>query len=348
MKKLFEKPGEAYHEWNSSLPGYVVPAPECGAPFADASSLRANLDRVIARREQLRSEMIALQEEMDWLVYAAYGLIPADSAAVGNAQPTPAFRLREDATAGQVGHPSEGGDPDPKIPSLEGPAPARRSLLGEGGKRGVGSLSREQRPFVLWAQTDGDFDKAVTLIPADWPEDRKTLWRTRLEAIRNNEHVRRIEAPVYKRRWDEQWKVGNRWHCGAVAYDAEFVEAFDWWLSEKAEYWLEKKANGAPVDLEKWTSAVGADTRVQAAWEVVQDAFGRLNRGAEFRRCFASVIKGQTVPDNIPWAVPWEKIKVPVPASAKRIRGKLNVPRERFRSTAESRFAWTGREQKMV
>lgn len=29
--------------------------------------------------------------------------------------------------------------------------------------------------------------------------------------IRDNEHIRRIEQPVYKRRWDEQWKVSNRW-----------------------------------------------------------------------------------------------------------------------------------------
>ena len=37
--------------------------------------------------------------------------------------------------------------------------------------------------------------------------------------------IRRIEQPVYKRRWDEQWKVGNRWQSGQPAYDAEFIEA---------------------------------------------------------------------------------------------------------------------------
>ncbi len=226
------------------------------------TTLRENIAAVIARREQLRAEMIALQEEMDWLVYAAYGLIP-------------------------VNHPA----------------------------CSPGAMS---------------------------PGSQEKLWRTRLEAIRDNEHIRRIEAPVYKRRWDEQWKVGSRWQCGPIAYDAELVDAFDWWLSEKAEWWLEKKAAGGPVELEKWTVAMGADARVVGAWEVASDALGRLARRADFRRYFAALVKAQTVPDSIPWAVPWEKIEVPVPASARRIRGKLNVPRERFRSTPEGLFVWAG------
>ena len=82
LKKLFEKPGEAYHEWNSSLPGYVPPNPELGAPFQTEGELRDAYLRAQAIRERLRAEMIALQEEMDWLVYAAYGLLPADHPAV--------------------------------------------------------------------------------------------------------------------------------------------------------------------------------------------------------------------------------------------------------------------------
>jgi hypothetical protein len=68
--------GEAYHEWNSSLPGHVPPNPELGAPFQTESDLRHAYRRAQAIRERLRAEMIALQEEMDWLVYAAYGLLP--------------------------------------------------------------------------------------------------------------------------------------------------------------------------------------------------------------------------------------------------------------------------------
>ncbi|HWT82828.1 MAG TPA: hypothetical protein VN648_28940, partial [Candidatus Methylomirabilis sp.] len=77
-------------------------------------------------------------------------------------------------------------------------------------------LGREERPFRLWAKAEGDFQRGVSLIPSAWPEWRKKLWEARLAAIRDNEHTRRIEQPVYKRRWDEQWKVKNQWRCGSV------------------------------------------------------------------------------------------------------------------------------------
>jgi len=293
MKKLFEKPGEAYHEWNASLPGYITPDARLGLPFKTIDDLRTSFSKACKTREELRGEMIALQEEMDWLVYAAYGLIPLDSAAIGSSD-----------------------HPDP--------------------------LVREQRPFVLWSQAQGDLNRAYSLIPADWTVERKALWRVRLEVIRNDEHIRRIEQPVYKRRWDEQWKVGNRWQCGSVAYDTEFVDAFEWWLSEKAEWWLEKKAGGGPVELEKWSATVWQDGRVQAAWGVAHEALERLERRVDFSRYFAKLVKEQSVPDNIPAAVPWEKIKTKVPAAVKRIRGKLNVPRERFRVTADGHYVWAG------
>jgi len=267
--------------------------------------LRAAFSKAWKIRDGLRAEMIALQEEMDWLVYAAYGLIPLDHPA---------------CSSGAL-------SPEPSA---------------------IEPLAREQRPFVLWQQAGGDFEKAVELIPADWSDGRKALWRARLETIRDNEHIRRIEAPVYKRRWDEQWKVGNRWQCGPVAYDAELVEAFDWWLSEKAEWWLEKEWHGrlarGPADLDTWLAALAADDRIKAAWPLIAETLARLGRPADFRRHAAALIKSQSVPADIPWAVPWAELEKTrkIPAAVKRIRGKLNVPRERFRTTAEGRFVWAG------
>ena len=127
----------------------------------------------------------------------------------------------------------------------------RRSAWRQSGPPSTGrtpadlTLAREERTFCLWAAADCEFDKAIALIPSGWSEARKSLWRRRLEIIRDNEHVRRIEKTVYKRRWDEQWKVGNRWVCGQSAYDAEFLDAFEWWLSEKAEWWLEHKTKAS-------------------------------------------------------------------------------------------------------
>lgn len=297
LKKVYEMSGEAYCDWSASLPGHVPPAESLGSPFQSEQTLRESIMAATSLREEARAEMIALQEEMDWLVYAMYGLIEAN-------------------------HPAVGVDAPESVPAL----------------------LREQRPFVLWQQAEGDIDAACELIPADWPDDRKGLWRARLECIRDNEHIQRIEQPVYKRRWDEQWKVKTRWECGQVAYDAEFVEAFDWWLSEKAEWWLEHEAAGGPVGIAEWAAALGNDTRVKAAWPVVQEAIQRLGKKDSFDRHFRNLAKSQSVPDDIPWAVPWDELekKRKIPDAVKRIRGKLNVPRERFRTTGDGDYVWAG------
>jgi hypothetical protein len=175
--------------------------------------------------------------------------------------------------------------------------------------------------------------------------------------------VRRIEQPVYKRRWDEQWKVGNRWVCGQPAYDAEYLDAFDWWLSEKAEWWLEHTHKGKPVELDAWATALWSDPRVQAAWTVAAETTQRLTlwrrdqtdkpKGKPptldtsqpaFAKAFKTLVKDQSVPENIPYAVPWENLekKMNIPAAVKSLRGKLNVPRERFRVTAEGLYVVAG------
>jgi hypothetical protein len=308
MKKLLERTGEAYTAWNLAFQG--KPNRELQPPFTSNEELRDRFACAIARRDQLRSEMIARQEEMDWLVYAAYGLLSA-------------------------------GDPSARVE--EEPAP----------------LDQAQRPFRLWDAAAGNFASAVELVPADWSTKRRELWQARLAAIRDNEHIRRIEQPVYKRRWDEQWKVGNRWQSGQPAYDAEFIEAFDWWLSEKAEWWLEKKKAGGPVALDDWTAALLKDSRVAAAWPVVSEAVHRLElwklqqkaagkavklapvldaSGTAFASYFKSLVKEQCVPEDIPFAVSYDKIKPPVPKHVQRIRGKLNVPRERFHVTADGNY----------
>jgi hypothetical protein len=341
LKKLFEKPGEAYYEWNSSLPGYVPPNSELGAPFQTESDLRNAYLRAQGIRERLRAEMIALQEEMDWLVYAAYGLLP---------QGHPAVAAVSDRR-------EELGDQRAPLQPGEMPAP----------------LDQAERPFRLWQQVEDDYNKAVALIPATWPAERRALWEARLAAIRDNEHIRRIEQPVYKRRWDEQWKVGNEWRSGPVAYAAEFVDAFEWWLSEKAELWLEHKKNGGPVELDDWAGALWKDSRVQAAWPVAAENYALLEyekamekaeangepvpapaagRSAElfanpaaFVKTFKRIIDDETVPEDIPFAETYdelEKRNIKVSPKVKGIRGKLNVPRERFHLRGRSEYLWAG------
>jgi hypothetical protein len=320
LRKLFEKSGEAYNAWNSALPGHVAPHAKLGASFNTEGELQERFARAASLRDQFRAEMVARQEEMDWLVYAAYGLLPADH---------PAAQIEVE------------------------PAP----------------LDQEQSPFRLWEAVEGDFARAVKLIPADWKKPRRDLWETRIAAIRDNEHVRLIEQPVYKRRWDEQWKVSNRWMAGPVAYAQEFVDAFRWWLAEKADWQLERKANGGPVELGAWTAALWRDARIQAAWPVDADCLHRVSQWkfehAEnqdgkkeprladdyeaFARFFKETVNDESVPARIPPAVPWDDLaakKKWTPAQLKKAqnaRGKLNVPRERLRQTVDGEFIWAGK-----
>ena len=98
--------------------------------------------------------------------------------------------------------------------------------------------------------------------------------------------------------------------------------------------------------MEKWSAAVWQDTRVQAAWGVVREVLARLEQRVDFSRYFTKLVKEQSVPDNIPAAVPWDKLekKLKIPAAVKRIRGKLNVPRERFCVTTDGQYLWAGKK----
>ena len=140
------------------------------------------------------------------------------------------------------------------------------------------------------------------------------------------------------------------------------MDAFRWWLAEKAEWHLEYKANGGPLALDAWCAALASDARVQAAWPVIADALSQVEAwklesngkkstsppkpdasSAAFTRFFRDTVNDETVPDGIPPAVPWEELekKIKVPKQAKNVRGKLNVPRERFRSRGGS-YLWAG------
>jgi hypothetical protein len=324
LRRLFERQGEAYHAWNSVLPGYVAPNPAIGPAFDTEPTLRDAYDRARSLREELRGRMIALQEEMDWLSYSAYALLAQ-------------------------GHPAEGSPSKYESHSAAAVLP----------------LQEHERPFRLWEQAEGDLVRAISLMPTSWPPDRLALWKARLKTIRDDEHIRRIEQPVYKRRWEEQWKIGNQWRCGEVAYAAEYADAFEWWLKEKAEWWLEHKKCGGPIGLGEWTHAMWKDDRVQAAWPVAAEQYALLefekarrkseNDGeavsvrppltpdsSSFTRKFKEIVEEETVPEGFPFGVDYDKLKKAPSAKLKKVRGKSNVPKERFHSVGPGQYRWAG------
>jgi hypothetical protein len=116
--------------------------------------------------ESIWQQMIALQEELDWCVYNLYGLINDDLSFQG--QPPP-IRLGER--------------------SFE-IALARKVKSGE----------TETTWFVRHGSTP------VAEMPQYWPSDYLELCSKRLKAIEENRWIRLIEQPEYKRRWNrEPW-----------------------------------------------------------------------------------------------------------------------------------------------
>ena len=71
------------------------------------------------------------------------------------------------------------------------------------------------------------------------------------------------------------------------------------------------------------------------------------NSSAAFARFFRELLKDETVPDGIPYAVPWDELEKKakkIPAKVKSIRGKLNVPHERFHLASDRRYRWAGND----
>ena len=117
--------------------------------------------------ESLICQMIALQEELDWLNYQLYGLTDEDFC---YAKTPPEVNLGERAFEIRL---------------------ARRMAAGE--------------IETSWFQRHGS--QPTTEIPKHWPEDYQTLVERRLLVMEGNRWVKLVEQPEYKRRWNlEPWE----------------------------------------------------------------------------------------------------------------------------------------------
>jgi SAM-dependent methyltransferase len=117
--------------------------------------------------EQTFSMMIALQEELDWQCYKFYGL------------------LDEELTL----FPHE-------VPHVKLGERAFEIVMAR--KMAAGELQ------TTWFERHGS--TPTTEIPGRWPEEYRRLVERRIEAIEQNANIRLIEQPEYKRRWNtEPW-----------------------------------------------------------------------------------------------------------------------------------------------
>lgn len=261
-----------------------------------------------ARRstEQALDKVIAFQEDLDWECYRLYGLV--DETLALPPDRTPGIRLGERAFEIVM---------------------ARKMAAGE----------LETRWFERHSSTP------VTETPAHWPEEYREIVRRRIEAIETDPDIALIEQPEYKRRWNtEPWEEQEQ-------------RALRNWLLERLEharYWP------APPQLQ--SCATLAD-RLRHDAEFLQVA--GLCRGRpdfDLTELVVELVEAEAVPflaayrytesgkvKRTLWEKTWdlqrredagEKVEIDVPPKYKqgdfrsavywRLRGKLDVPKERF------------------
>ena len=131
-----------------------------------AADLAANLQSAKERDQELREQMIAMQEEIDWRCYVLYGLLPSTHAQVTSPlRAVPKVRLGERAFEIVL---------------------ARRMAAG--------------LETTAWFERHGS--SPITEIPAHWPEDYSRVVQWRIELIESDHSIGLIERPEYKRRWN--------------------------------------------------------------------------------------------------------------------------------------------------
>ena len=125
-----------------------------------ASGVRSEWQQTLSRRRSLRSRMVWLQEEIDFTVYAMYELV--------------SLNLQCSRT---------------EPPEID--------------------IDAGQRSYEMLSGTNEDGFTVPEKIPATWPNDVRSLWRQRMEAIQDDPNLKLIEDPHYKRRWIGRQGVFN-------------------------------------------------------------------------------------------------------------------------------------------
>ncbi|WP_234425813.1 BREX-2 system adenine-specific DNA-methyltransferase PglX, partial [Streptomyces kebangsaanensis] len=144
---------------------------EPSALFRADTPTREALNGARRAQEQTRLRMVAFQEELDWTVYGAYGLLSAD----------------------EVARTTIPLDADANIPEVALGQRAFEIVLARSGAE------------TVWFERHGS--TPVTEIPTAWPEAYRKVVQARIDLIEANKDIRLIEQPEYKRRWStETWE----------------------------------------------------------------------------------------------------------------------------------------------
>lgn len=301
---------------------------EPAALAAAAVPSRAAFEQARDAQDRIRARMIALQDELDWTVYGAYGLL------------TPA----EVARTTLPGEPAELTHAD--VPNL---ALGQRAF-----EIALARRVRDEEAETAWFSRHRS--TPITEIPAGWPEAYKKVVQARLDLIESNKDIRLIERPEYKRRWKaELWE------------DREAAALRTWLLdaAERKDLWFEERdgfTSPRPLTVSQLADALRHDEDIQSVAALyAADHLGK--RDASLATVLAAVIEPEHVPylsvlryketglrKRVQWEQVWEQqreedrtgqrldITVPPKYSGADFlkhsywsnRGKLDVPKERF------------------
>ena len=295
----------------------------------------AELDAHRSAADDLLARMIALQEELDWECYGLYGII----------DPAPHWR-------GDADHHGE-------------PPPLR---LGERAFEIV--LARRMAEGALDTTWFARHDAMpITDLPEHWPIDYRVLVKQRIELIESDRFVGLIERPEYKRRWNvEPWEVQEKralrtWLLDRLESPAYWLEHLLLTVRDLADraaadaafqQVAARYAGSAGVDLARLVGELVADDNVpalpvqryrasglakRAEWELTwqhqrrEDAIAAQAATAVGRNDRESEQDHGLTEDEIGTAPPPKYRSADfLKTSYWRLRGPLDVPKERFMS----------------
>ena len=154
VENLAKKIDSLAQELSSHLPSNVLVSLE-------GNNVKQALEGAQTKANNVRAKMVALQEELDWLCYQAYGLL---SEALVYEGELPAVQVGERAFEIKLA----------------------QELAENGGSNAW---------FTRHDATQ------TTEFPAEWPEAYKTLIENRLTVMETERFIKLIEKPEFKRRW---------------------------------------------------------------------------------------------------------------------------------------------------
>ena len=307
-----------------------------------ASVLKSHLLERRSRDEGRLLRMVALQEELDWLVYGLYGLDP-------------------DAPENEVREPQEISGYRPGL------RPFEITLAQEDAERRAAIAAGEDpdEAPTKWFERHG-WAPATTL--AELPEGESAIVAARMARTEASRELAMLEQPTHKRRWNRP------------DYDAEEREAFTSWLADRLGSWAQQRRE--PFTIEDAANSVQADPEVLAVGELlanrpdyslvelVGDIVRQGSVPSQKFHVFSSDGLIRRAAWEATWAAQWAEdggtsrevresaIKVP-PEYAKtdyladrywQHRGTFDIPQERFIALTEmpgpgssqALFAWAG------